>query len=69
MALRWVPISPPVANLFMESFEQEALLTAPNPPRIWKRYVDDTFCVIDRDNLVSFFTHLNNLRKEVITIT
>ena len=57
------PISPTVADLFMESFEQEALLTAPNPPRIWKRYVDDTFCVIDRDHLAPFLTHLNNLRK------
>ena len=63
------PISPPVANLFMESFEQEALLTAPHPPRIWKRYVDDTFCVIDCDHLASFLTFLNNLRKDVITFT
>ncbi|XP_072051772.1 uncharacterized protein [Amphiura filiformis] len=63
------PISPPVADLFMESFEREALLTAPNPPRIQKRYVDDTFCVIEREHLVSSLSHLNNLRKDVIKFT
>ena len=35
-------VSPIVANLYMESFEPSTLTTAVNPPRIWKRYVDDT---------------------------
>ena len=33
------PISPVVANLYMENFETRAITTAENPPRIWKRYV------------------------------
>ena len=39
------PVSPILANIFMEDFE----LKAPQSsliPRIWKRYVDDTFAVI-----------------------
>ena len=38
------PVSPIVANLYMEYLEQKALSTAPNPSRSWHRFVDDTFC-------------------------
>ena len=41
------PISPIVANLYMEDFEIKVFNTAEYPPRIWKGYVDDTFVVID----------------------
>ena len=41
------PISPIVANLFMEDFEIKAINSAVDPSRIWKRFVDETFMVID----------------------
>ena len=34
-----------VANIFIESFEQETLELAKNKPRLWVRYVDDTFVI------------------------
>ena len=37
------PLSPVVANLFMEAFEKRALESAVLRPRLWLRYVDDTF--------------------------
>ena len=56
------PLSPVIANIFMEHFESRALETAPLKPRCWKRFVDDTFVVWPhpKDTLVSFLNHLNS---------
>ena len=37
------PISPIVANLYLEDFEVKAFHTSPHPSSLWKIYVDDTF--------------------------
>ena len=39
------PISPIMANLYMEEFEIKAIKPVKHLPREWKRYVDDTFVV------------------------
>ena len=39
------PLSPIIANLFMESLEERAIESSPQKPSIWLRYVDDTFVV------------------------
>jgi len=48
------PVSAVIANLYMESFEEQAIATSPYKRRIWKRYVDDTFTVLDRGSVNSF---------------
>ena len=55
------PVSPIVANIYMEMFEDLALQRT-QVPRIWKRYVDDTFCVMEEQNTSVFLDHLNSLR-------
>ncbi|XP_074035217.1 uncharacterized protein [Leptinotarsa decemlineata] len=37
------PLSPVVANLFMEEIETEAIATSPLKPKLWLRYFDDIF--------------------------
>ena len=44
-------VSPVVANLCMEVIEDSALSASTVPPKIWKRYVDDSFFIIKRDSV------------------
>ena len=58
------PLSPIVANIFMEDFEANALETAPCPPSLWKRFVDDTF-VIEAQYKEEFFQHINSIDENI----
>ena len=59
------PISPIVANLYMENFETRALQPSPNSPLLWKRFVDDTFVIIKKYHREEFQTHLNSVDKNI----
>ena len=59
------PISRIVVNLFMENFETRALQSSPNPPLIWKRFVDDTFVIIKKCHREEFMAHLNSVDKNI----
>ena len=59
------PIIPIVANLFMEDFETRAIESAVDPPTIWKRFVDDTFVVIDSAKKQQFLEHINNMDPHI----
>ena len=59
------PVSAVIANVYMESSEQQATFTSASKPRIWKRYVDDTFTILDRGNVDSFLQHLNNQQPSI----
>ena len=45
----------------MEYLEQKALSTAPNPPRFWCRFVDDTFVIHKGANKQGFLQHINSV--------
>ena len=53
------------ADLYMEAFEEQTLATVPEPPRIWKRYVDDTFTVMKQHNGDNFLRHLNQKHSSI----
>ena len=59
------PISPIVANLYMEDFETKAISSAVHPSSIWKRFVDDTFVVIESSRKEEFLDHINNLDPHI----
>lgn len=39
------PLSPIIANPFMKDFETKALESSRLKPKLWKRFVDDTFVI------------------------
>ncbi|CAK1596643.1 unnamed protein product [Parnassius mnemosyne] len=59
------PVSPIVADIFMEDFEEKALLTAPVTPSFYKRYVDDTFTILPSDKVTAFLEHLNSINPKI----
>ena len=63
------PLSPVVANLFMEDFEIRALNPSPNPQGIWLRFVDNTFVIHRAEQTQQFLTHLNSLDPNMLFTT
>lgn len=61
------PLSPVVANLFMEHLEERALNTTALRPKMWIRYVDDTFVIWPHGNaeLKEFHRHLNHQNTSI----
>ncbi|CAH3017961.1 unnamed protein product, partial [Porites evermanni] len=59
------PVSPILANFFMEWLEQQAIATAPidRKPKLWKRYVDDILEIIKRGKVEALTGHLNGVDK------
>ena len=50
------PVSPIVANLFMEDYEGKALEAYQDPSKYWGRYIDDALAVIKTANIEPFHT-------------
>ena len=61
------PVSAAVVNLYMEFFEGLAFTQAPDEcrPRIWKRYVDETFCILRKGTVEKLLNHLKSLRPTI----
>lgn len=56
------PLSSIITNLLMEYFETKAIESSPLKPKLWKRYVDETYIIWphEKDKLDIFLKHLNN---------
>ena len=58
-------VSVAVANLYVEIFKELALRTATTKPCLWKRYIDDTCCLVKKGTVEELVTHLNNVRLSI----
>ena len=54
------PVSAVIANIYMEEFEEQAVTNVTCKPKVWKRYIDNTFTVLDQDHADGFLQHLNS---------
>ena len=59
------PVSVIIANLVMENVQEGAMSTFLNPPKFWRRYVDDTFVIIKKSEVDEFHNHINNIEASI----
>ncbi len=61
------PLSPVLADLYMEFFEKMAINSAQYKPTLWLRCVDDTFVLWPhgKEKLMEFHKHINSLRESI----
>jgi len=61
------PLSPVIANFYMEDFETKAIEKAIHKPACWYRYVDDTFVLWPhgQEKLMDFLNHLNGIHNKI----
>jgi len=53
-------ISPLIADIYMEHIEHTAIIFH-TTISLWLRYVDDTFCILNKDHIIEFQSHLNTI--------
>ena len=54
----------PTSEIYMQALEMTAITTAYHTPKIWERYVDDVFSVIQRIYLEELLYHINSLHPQ-----
>nr|VZI03821.1 unnamed protein product [Spirometra erinaceieuropaei] len=65
--VKGTPMGSPLSSLIAEAVLQrlEALAFDHYRPRLWVRYVDDTFVIINRDKIGEFTQHLNSIFPDI----
>ncbi|XP_022814510.1 uncharacterized protein LOC111348209 [Spodoptera litura] len=61
------PVSPILANLWMEKFESKALRNGQNIIKVWKRNVDEIFCIFtgSKADVEQYITYLSSINKNI----
>ena len=53
------------SKFIMQYFEHRAITSAVNPSRLWKRYVDDTFVILQQSQKEVFLLHINSVDPSI----
>ena len=59
------PVSPVVANICIEHIEETAISSSPHPIKFWRRYVDDTFCFLNKSSVGEVQKHLKSVSPAI----
>ena len=59
-------VSPIIANHYVEKFEHTPTTTVVNPPRIRKRYLNDTFVIQQQIHIELFLLHINSVDPSIL---
>ena len=65
MALLWALASLLSLLLFTWNTSNIQLSQHFTSPSLWLRYVDDTFCILNKDHINDFHTHLNSICSHI----
>nr|VZI24010.1 unnamed protein product [Spirometra erinaceieuropaei] len=65
--VKGTPMGSPISGFIAEAVLQrlESLVFQHHRPKFWARYVDDTFVVIERDQVLTFQEHLNAVFPDI----
>ena len=55
-----------IANLYMEIFKEQTIDFPPCKPKIWKRYIDNSFTILDQHKVDDFLQHLNSQQPSIL---
>ena len=55
----------PVSPVCMEEIEKTVINATPVSPKFWRRYVDNSFCIIKSDTVASFHDSLNSIDQHI----
>nr|VZI31449.1 unnamed protein product [Spirometra erinaceieuropaei] len=65
--VKGTPMGSPISGFIVEAVLQrlESLVFQHHIPKFWVRYVDDTFVIIERDQVLTFQEHLNAVFPDI----
>ncbi|BHF78613.1 hypothetical protein SprV_0602172600 [Sparganum proliferum] len=65
--VKGTPMGSPISGFIAEAILQrlDSLVFQRHKPKFWARYVDDTFVIIERDQVLSFQEHLNAVFPDI----